>query len=111
MNIRQGDIYWLQPAPEEGIAHPYVVIQVPDNDVDTVTVCALTSNIKRVSLPGNVLLEAGESNLSRPSVVEVSKTASVAPDRLGDYIGTLTPQRVEQILAGIRFVQTAYFRD
>lgn len=112
MNIRQGDIYWLQPPYEDGaepgIAHPHVVVQVV-GDGDTITVCAVTSNIKRVSLPGNVLLEAGEANLSRPSVVEVSKTATVTPDRLGDYIGTLTRQRIEQILAGIRFVQTSYF--
>jgi mRNA interferase MazF len=31
-------------------------------------VCALTSNVTRASLPGNILLEAGEGSLPRQSV-------------------------------------------
>lgn len=115
MAIHQGDIYWVQlDSPgelEPGIPHPHVVIQ--DNVLNhsrilTVTACALTSNIQRVSLPGNVLLEAGEANLSRPSVVEVAKVSTVDITQLGEYIGTLSERRIEQILAGMRFIQTAF---
>ncbi|MBC8170878.1 MAG: type II toxin-antitoxin system PemK/MazF family toxin, partial [Anaerolineae bacterium] len=76
---------------------------------DTVIVCALTSNMNKVNLPGNVLLEVGEANLPRQSIVEVSKVSTVAKTQLGDYIGSLTEARINQILAGMRFVQTSFF--
>ncbi len=116
MVIHQGDIYWYQPdeaAGESDIRHPQVVVQddlFNHSRIDTVVVCALTSNLQRASLPGNVLLDAGEANLPRPSVVEVAKVSSIAKARLGDYIGSVSPQRVEQILAGMRFLQRSFFR-
>lgn len=113
--INQGDVYWMQlddGEAESGIPHPYVVVQ--DNlfnhsRVHSVVVCALTSNLRRASLPGNVLLEPGEANLTRQSVVEVSKVSAVDKSRLGTYIGTLDERRIGQILAGVRFLQTAFF--
>jgi mRNA interferase MazF len=114
--INQGDIYWVQletlSGAEPRIRHPHVVIQ--DNvfnhsRIDTVVACALTSNRKRVSIPGNVLLEAGEANLVRQSVVEVSKISTIHKIQLGEYIGSLTDQRINQILAGMRFIQQSYF--
>ncbi len=115
--IRKGDIFWIQLASEEGeaarIPHPYVVIEadVPaDGRADMVTVCALTSNLKRVSIPGNILLEAGEGNLPRQSVIEVSKVATLEAAQLGEYIGTLSAERVAQIEAGQRFVGRSVMR-
>jgi hypothetical protein len=55
--------------------------------------------------PGNVLLEAAEANLPRQSVVVVSQVSTVEKSQLGEYIGTLNEQRVDQILAGLRFLQ------
>ena len=114
--INQGDVYWVEldgtTEAETGIPHPHVIIQ--DNlfnhsRIHTVVACALTSNIKRASLPGNVLLEAGEANLPRHSVVEASKISTVDKAHLGEYIGSLSEERVSQILSGIRFLQTSYF--
>jgi mRNA interferase MazF len=114
--VNQGDIYWVQledPSESEpSIRHPHVVIQ--DNlfnhsRINTVVACALTSNIKRANLPGNVLLEVGEANLLKQSVVEVSKVSTVDKTQLGEYIGALTEQRINQILAGMRFLQMSFF--
>jgi len=113
MIINQGDIYWVPLEEPDGAEpdyiHPHVVVQ--DNvfnrsRITTVVVCALTSNIKRAKAPGNVLLEAGEANLPRQSVVVVSQVSSVHKTQLGEYIGTLNQQRIDQILAGMRFLQT-----
>ena len=113
--IQPGDIHWLQPENpddvEPRIPHPHVIIQVNAHAADTVIVCALTSNLRRVSLPGNVLLEAGEANLPRQSVVEVAKITTVETSRLGAYIGTLSEQRVAQILAGIRFIERSFLPE
>lgn len=66
--------------------------------------CALTSNLRRAGAPGNVLLEPGEANLPRQSVVDVSQIFTVDKRQLGAKIGTLGAPRVREILDGIRLV-------
>lgn len=116
MKVNQGDIFWVAAEPaadgETGIAHPYVVIQddlLNHSRIQTVAACALTSNLRRISLPGNVLLDVGEANLPRQSVVEVAKVTTVEKSRLGDRIGTLSAARIGQILDGLRFLQRSGF--
>lgn len=79
--------------------------------IDTVIVCALTTNLRRAREPGNVLLDDGEGDLPRRSVVVVSQIDAVPKAALGARIGTLTPARVEQIIAGLRFQQRAFLPD
>jgi len=117
MKINQGDIYWIQSeGPNESelgyYIHPYVVVQenvFNHSRIHTVIVCALTTNIKRTRMPGNLLLEADEGNLPKQSVIEVSKVSSVHKTQLGEYIGCLSEERIQQILAGIRFLQSSSF--
>lgn len=108
MVIDQGDIYWINIAEpygsEPGYRHLYVVIQnnvFNHSRLRTTVACALTSNLKRANAPGNVLLEKGEANLSKQSVVNVSQLFTVDKEQLGEYIGSLSPNRIQQILAGI----------
>ena len=114
--IDRGDIYWIEPGEGDDVAtqpHPHVVVQEDvfnHSRVRTVIVCALTSNLQRATEPGNVLLDAGEGALPRQSVVVVSQISSVEKSRLGAHIGSLSPARVEQILSGLRFQQTSFFR-
>ncbi len=109
MTIHPGEIYWLQLDAADGeearIPHPHVVVEIIG---DRLTVCALTSNLRRVSLPGNVLLDAGEANLPRASVVEVTKIVTVEPSQLGASVGRLAEARLQQIWAGMRFVRTSF---
>lgn len=116
MRIHRGDLFWLAPddshGPPPAYSHPHVVVQdevFNASRITTVIVCALTSNLERASEPGNVLLEVGEGGLPRQSVVVVSQIDSVAKTRLGARIGALSTERVDQILAGLRFQQRAFF--
>jgi mRNA interferase MazF len=77
--------------------------------ITTTVVCALASNLRRAKEPGNVLLEVGEGNLPKQSVVVASQISSVDKDRLCERIGSLSDERVEQILAGLRFQQVSFF--
>jgi len=111
MVVNQGDIYWVQlegpSGSEPGYAHPHVVIQdnvINRSRINTVVVCALTTNLKRAKAPGNVYLEAGEANLPRQSVVVVSQVSTVDKAQLGEYIGSLNEQRIDQVLAGMQFL-------
>jgi mRNA interferase MazF len=112
MDIHQGDVFWLAlegpDGLEPGYSHPHVVIQegaFNHSRIDAVVVCALTTNLKRAKAPGNVLLETGEANLPKQSVVVVSRVSTVEKTKLGEYIGSLSKERVNQILAGIRFLE------
>jgi mRNA interferase MazF len=114
--IDRGDLFWIlpdaSPGDAPGPAHPHVVIQddvLNHSRIHTVVVCALTSNLKRAIEPGNVLLDPGEGNLEKQSVVIVSQVSSVDKSRLGERIGVLSEHRVEQILAGLRFQQASFF--
>ncbi len=109
--IRQGDIYWIdldEPGGSEpGYRHPHVVVQnnlFNHSRINTVLVCPLTSNLKRADSPGNVLLSKREANLPKPSVVNVSQIFTVDKSQLGDYIGTLTSERLRQVLDGIKLL-------
>lgn len=108
MVINQGDVYWVdlgEPSGSEpGYSHPHVVIQsnlFNRSRISTVVVCALTSNLQRAQAPGNVLLEKGEANLSKQSVVNVSQLFTVDKGDLIEMIGTLSRRRMRQILDGV----------
>ena len=106
--IRQGDVYWVdlgEPVGSgPGYRHPYVVVQndiFNQSRINTVVVCALTSNLKRGHAPGNVLLRAGEGNLPKPSVVNISQIFTVDKSRLRDRIGRVPAERLRAVLDGI----------
>lgn len=107
MDIWPGDIFWISPNESDGISsdhtHPYVVIQ--NDSLNNVVVCGLTSNLKRAKEPGNVLLDAVEANLPKQSVVVVSQVSVLDKSQLGEHIGTLSEQRLKQVLAGMRFLE------
>lgn len=113
--IHRGDLFWIAPddarGPAPSYSHPHVVVQddlFNHSRISTVVVCALTTNLAKATEPGNVLLEAGEGDLPKLSVVVVSQIASVEKARLGARIGALSEARVDQILDGLRFLQRSF---
>lgn len=115
-SVRQGEIYWI-PAealrPErQGLARPHLVIQddvLNHSRLPTTVVVALFTKGPRFTEPGNVVLEAGEGGLKRASVAVVSQVSSVDVADLGERLGQVEARRVEQVLAGMRFQQRAFF--
>ncbi len=108
MVINQGALFWIEfddpVGSGPGYKHPHVIIQnnvFNASRIRTAVVCALTSNVHRATSPGNVLLEEGEASLPKQSVVVVSQLFTVDKSELGEYIGTLSRKRVQQILEGI----------
>jgi mRNA interferase MazF len=111
MVIKQGDIYWIDLGEaigsEPAYLRPYVVIQndlLNSSQIRTVIVCALTSNLRRAKAMGNVLLELGEANIDRQSVVNVSQIFTVDKALLTEKIGKLSPERIRQILGGLAMI-------
>ena len=72
-----------------------------ESAIHTVVVCALTTNLRRARIPGNVLLDEEEAELPEQSVVVVSQLFTVDREDLLDKIGSLSTERVGKIFAGI----------
>ncbi len=111
MVVNQGDIFWIEfgepSGSEPGYRHPHVVIQnnlFNRSRINTVVVCALTSNLKRGNAPGNVILNKGEANLPKKSVVNISQIFTVNKSDLTEKIGSLSMARIYSILQGIKLL-------
>ncbi len=109
--IEQADIFWVNlPKPRgsgPGYRHPLVIIQnnvFNRSRIQTVVACALTSNLKRANSPGNVLLRKGEANLPKRSVVNISQLYTVDKQALLEKIGSLSKDRLYEILHGLRLL-------
>ena len=111
MVIKQGEIYWVDLAEpsgsEPGYRHPHIVIQnnlFNFSAISTVVMCSLTSNLKRGSSPGNVLLKKGEANLTKKSVVNVTQIYTVDKNDLCEKIGSVNKDRIGEILSGLKLL-------
>lgn len=107
MVIQQGDVFWLDFGKSSGSepAHvrPCLVIQnnlFNRSHINTVVVCAITSNLDRAKSPGNVLLHKHEANLPKKSVINISQIYTVDKSDLKEKIGTLSAKRFEEVLRG-----------
>ena len=107
--VARGEVWWVDfGAPlgsEPAKRRPAVVVS--DNRfnrsrLSTVTVVAVTSNVKLARRPGNIALAKGTAGLDRPSVVNVTQVATVDRQRLIDRSGTLTPAAVRRVDDGLR---------
>jgi len=79
--------------------HPCVVVQ---NDVGNrhsalTIVVAVTTNLRVARLPIGVLLLAGEGGLTQDSVAHCGHVYTVDKSRLGDKLGDLPPNRMDEI--------------
>lgn len=111
MEVRQGDIFWIdldEPrGSEPGFTRPFVVVQnnvFNQSRLNTVLVTALTTHLGRAKAAGNVLLHKGEAGLSKQSVVVVSQTIAIDRAELREKIGTLSKRRIEEIVVGIKLM-------
>jgi mRNA interferase MazF len=105
----QGAIYWVRfgRSGDSGPSgkRPAVIIQnnlLNRSNIQTTVVTLLTSNLKLARIPGNVRLKKGTANLPKSSVVVVSQMATVDKARLLEKIGTLSQEKLSEIVDGCR---------
>ncbi len=111
MAINQGDIYWVQleepKGSEPGYKHPHVVIQNNTfnlSKINTVVLCALTTNLKRASSPGNIMLKKNEAGLPKKSVINVTQIITVNKSDLNEKIGQLSRDRANELIDGLEIL-------
>jgi mRNA interferase MazF len=109
--IARGEIWWAdlsEPVGSQpGFRRPVVVIQGdPFNRsrIGTVVVVPLTSNLQWADAPGNVLLAAEVTRLSKDSVANVSQIIAVDKGMLTERISKLPQNKLDLLYAGIDIV-------
>lgn len=108
MVISQGEIWWAdfrEPTGSgPGYRRPVVVVQcdaLNQSRVSTVVCVPLTTNLKWTDAPGNVLLAARATGLSKESVANVSLIVAVDRRQMTECVGKLPRRQLELVLAGI----------
>jgi mRNA interferase MazF len=106
--ISQGEVWWAdlgEPiGSSPGYRRPVIVVQcdaLNQSRVSTIVCVPLTSNLKWTDAPGNVLLPARATNLSKESVANVSLIVAVDRRQLTERVGKLSRRQMELVLAGI----------
>ena len=109
MDLARGEIWWADlPDPqgsEPGYRRPLLIVQ---NDafnrsrLRTTIAVVLSTNLRLLDAPGNVLLPAKASSLPRDSVANVSQILTVDREALTERVGRLPASLIEQVADGLR---------
>jgi mRNA interferase MazF len=109
--IERGSIWWAdlgEPrGSEPGFRRPLLIIQADAfnrSRIQTVIAAVLTTNLRLVDAPGNVLVPATASGLRRDSVANVSQLITVNRDDLVERSGQVDAATMRRVDAGLRLV-------
>lgn len=108
MVVSQGEVWWADLGEPTGsrLGHrrPVIVVQcdaLNASRVSTIACVPLTSNLKWADAPGNVLLPARVTGLTKESVANVLLIVAVDRRQLTECVGKLSRRHLELVLAGI----------
>ena len=111
MEVRRGEVWWAELGEPRGSApgyrRPVLIVQADAftrSRLQTVVAVALTSNLRLVAAPGNVLVPAEDAGLPKDSVANVSQVVTVDKDDLLERAGRLPARLVRAVADGLRLV-------
>ncbi len=110
--MRRGDVVWVDLDPVRGTEsnkrRPAVIVSNEGANATAmrlgrgvVTVVPLTTNVARV-YPFQVLLAAERCGLPHESKAQAEQIRSVSVERIGEVIGRLPPDLIEEVDEAIR---------
>ena len=109
MVVERGEIWWASlPEPtgsEPGYRRPVLVVQADAfnrSRLQTVIGVVLTSNLRLVEAPGNVLLPAEASGLPKDSVANVSQVITIDRGYLTERAGRVRGRVLDAVDSGLR---------
>ncbi len=107
--IARGTIWWAdlgEPrGSEPGFRRPLLIVQADAfnrSRIQTVIPIVLTSNVRLLDAPGNVLVPAQSSGLSRDSVANGSQVITVDRSDLQELAGRLDTATLRRVDTGLR---------
>jgi mRNA interferase MazF len=109
--VERGEVWWADldaPAGSEpGYRRPVLVVQADGfnrSRLQTTIAMVLTSNLRLVDAPGNVLVPKAASGLPKDSVANVSQVVTLDRDYLTERTGKLPARLLAAIDAGLKLV-------
>lgn len=111
MEIARGEVWWAdldEPSGSSpGFRRPVLIVQADAfnrSRLQTVIAVVLTSNLRLVAAPGNVLVPASVSRLTRDSVANASQLVTLDRAFLGERVGRVPPRIMRALEDGLRLV-------
>jgi len=109
--IERGQIWWADlgepDGSEPGYNRPVLIVQSDAfnrSRLHTVVAVILSTNVRLLDAPGNVLLPRKATGLSKDSVANVSQVITVDRDFLMEFAGRVRGQFLKDIENGLRLV-------
>jgi mRNA interferase MazF len=109
--VDRGQVWWAAVAEPGGSApavrRPVVIVQSDAfnrSRLRTVIGVVLTSNLRLVDAPGNVLVPARAAGLPKDAVANVSQIVALDRDALAEPAGRLRGRLLRDIESGLRLV-------
>jgi len=109
--VERGQVWWADlgepDGSEPGYNRPVVTVQrdaFNRSRLHTVAAVVLSTNVRLVDAPGNVLLPAKATGLPKDSVANVSQVITVDRDFLMKRAGRVRGQFLEDVENGLRLV-------
>lgn len=109
--IARGEVWWAEldepTGSGPGFRRPVVVVQgdaLNRSRIATAVCVPLTSNLKWLEAPGNVLLPARSTGLPRDSVANATQVVAIDRSLLSERVGRVSARQVESILDAIDVV-------
>jgi mRNA interferase MazF len=109
--IQRGEVWWADlgdPAGSEpGFRRPVLIVQADAfnrSRIDTTIAVVLTSNLRLLDAPGNVLVPKRASGLPKDSVANVSQLVTLDRSDLTELAGKVSAAILAGVNAGLRLV-------
>ncbi len=107
--MKRGEIWWAsleEPRGSEPDYHRPVIIissnSFNESFINTVTVVAISSNLRLADAPGNFKLTKSKAGLNKDSVVNVSQLLTLDKSFLTKQVGKLNSKQVNLLNEGLR---------
>ena len=111
MVVERGSIWWAdlgqQRGSQPGFRRPILVVQADAfnrSSIQTVIAVILSSNMRLLDAPGNVLVTARRAGLPKDSVANVSQVITVDRSDLTELAGRIDQPTLRRVDAGLRLV-------
>lgn len=111
MVVERGQVWWADlgepDGSEPGFRRPILIVQddaFNRSRLHTVMAVVLTTNLRLLDAPGNVLLPAKTTGLPKDSVANVSQVVTVDRDFLLEPAGRVRGQSLKDVETGLRLV-------